>query len=296
MHYLGAHTINNGGIHMAVRRAARGEMRAMQLFTAPPQYYNEKIPIKAERAERFGAAVEAARIDRRFILVHAAYVLNTASPEPEKYARAKAGLRKELERTEALGLMGCCFHPGSAGSSDTAGAIERIAEAIVFAIEGVTGSARVLVENTAGAGRTVGRTAEEVAAILKLVPPALRRRTGYGLDTCHLFSSGYDITASRRAFTDILDRFSDATGESPAFFHLNDSDGALGSNRDRHSLIGEGKIGKEPFRWLLSDERSRDVPLILETPQVRTDIPDDDDSPDEYDVRMMRLLEGLSTN
>jgi deoxyribonuclease-4 len=175
-----------------------------------------------------------------------------------------------------------------------AGAIERIAEAIVFAIEGVKGSARVLVENTAGAGRTVGRTAEEVASILKLVPSALRRRTGFGLDTCHLLSSGYDITKSRRAFTDILDRYSDATGESPAFFHLNDSDGALGSNRDRHALIGEGKIGEEPYRWLLSDERSHDVPLILETPQLRTDIPDDDDSPDEYDVRMMRLLEGLS--
>lgn len=294
MHYFGAHTINNGGIHMAVRRAARGGMRAMQLFTAPPQYYGDKIPIKAERAARFNAAVDAGNLDKRFVLVHAAYVLNTASPEPEKHRRATAGLQKELERTEALGLMGCCFHPGSAGASDVKGAIERVAEAMTVALDGVPGSARVLVENTAGAGRTVGRTAEEVASVLALVPRTHRARAGYGLDTCHLFSSGYDITASSRAFLDVLDRFSDAIGERPSFFHLNDSEGGLGSNRDRHVLLGEGKIGAEPFRWLLEDERTHDVPLILETPQLRTDIPDDDDSPDEYDLRMMSLLRELA--
>jgi deoxyribonuclease-4 len=294
MHFVGAHTINNGGIHMAVRRAARGGMRAMQLFTAPPQYYGDKIPIKAERAARFNAAVDAGNLDKRFMLVHAAYVLNTASPEPEKQRRATAGLQKELERTEALGLMGCCFHPGSAGASDVKGAIERVAEAMTVALDGVPGSARVLVENTAGAGRTVGRTAEEVASILALIPKTHRARAGYGLDTCHLFSSGYDITASSRALLDVLDRFREASGERPSFFHLNDSEGGLGSNRDRHVLLGEGKIGTEPFRWLLEDERTHDVPLILETPQLRTDIPDDDDSPDEYDLRMMSLLRELA--
>ena len=117
----------------------------------------------------------------------------------------------------------------------------------------------------------------------------LRPRTGYGLDTCHLFASGYDIR-KRDVFTKTLDTFESEAGEPPGFFHLNDSAGGLGSNKDRHMLIGEGQIGVEPFRWLLADPRSRFVPLVLETPQAVGDIGDDDDTPDPYDVRMMELL------
>ena len=278
---------------MAVRRAATGGMQALQVFSAMPQFYNDKISVKPERAARFKAAVDASDLNPRRILVHAAYVLNVASPEPAKYARARAGLARELERSTSLGVLGFCFHPGSAGAGDPAGAIERIAEAIVHAIDTVPGPARVLVENAAGAGRTMGRSAEEVAGILRLVPAPLRPRTGYGLDTCHLFASGDDISASQAALTAVLDRFEALTGEAPAFFHLNDSEGELRSNRDRHALIGEGHIGVEPFRWLLADRRSQDVPLILETPQARPDVADDDPTPDEYDMRMIRLLESL---
>ena len=126
------------------------------------------------------------------------------------------------------------------------------------------------------------------------VPAALRARTGYGLDTCHLFSAGHDITASETALTRILDRFESAAGSLPAFFHLNDSEGPLGSNRDRHMLIGEGLIGVEPFRWLMRDPRSAGIPLILETPQQNYEIAEDDDSPDPYDVRMVELLRSFS--
>jgi deoxyribonuclease-4 len=292
-YYFGAHTIDKGGIHMAVRRAANADMRALQLFSAMPMYYNERMPVKAERADRFKKALGDTEIANERVLVHAAYVLNTASPEPEKYARAKAGLAKELERTATLGAMGCCFHPGSAGASDPAGAIERVAEAITYALECVPGKGRVLVENTAGAGRTMGRTAQEIAGMLERVPPALRARTGYGLDTAHLLASGHDIAKSEQALIDTLDEFVQTIGETPSFFHLNDSEYALGSNRDRHALIGEGRIGVEPFRWLLADRRAQEVPLILETPQLNANIADDDATPDEYDVRMMRLLEKL---
>jgi deoxyribonuclease IV len=133
-----------------------------------------------------------------------------------------------------------------------------------------------------------------VGEILSHVPSALRERTGYGLDTCHLYSSGYDITKSRAAFTAVLDEFEEAAGEKPSFFHLNDSEGELGSNRDRHVLIGDGRIGKEPFEWLMKDPRSNGIPLILETPQQNYDIADDDDSPDPFDVKMMKFLEGES--
>ena len=107
------------------------------------------------------------------------------------------------------------------------------------------------------------------------------------------FSAGHDIKASQASFTGILDAFESAVGSPPSFFHLNDSEGHLGSNRDRHMLIGEGQIGVEPFRWLMHDRRSAGVPLILETPQENYEIAENDDSPDPYDVRMVELLRSL---
>jgi len=291
---LGAHTIDNGGIHMAVRRAARSGMRALQVFTAKPQFYNEKISVRPERVERFKAALAQTEIRPEHIVAHAAYVLSVATPDDAKYTRATLGLTKEVERAAALGIGAVCFHPGSALDSERSVSAKRIGTAITRALETVPGTTRLLVENTAGAGRTMGRTAEEIGAILSRVPAALRDRTGYGLDTCHLYSSGHDITMSDDAVRVVLDQFEEATGEAPSFFHLNDSEGALGSNKDRHVLIGDGKIGVEPFRWLLADRRAKGVPLILETPQEHYDIAEDDDSPDPYDVRMMQLLEKLS--
>ena len=126
--------------------------------------------------------------------------------------------------------------------------------------------------------------------MLRQIPRSLRSRAGYGLDTCHLFSSGHAIHKSRDALRAVLDEFEDAAGERPSFFHLNDSGGELGSNRDRHMLIGEGHIGADTFRWLIEDERSQNIPLILETPQVNVEIAEDDDAPDPADVRMMELL------
>jgi len=293
-HYIGAHTPDAGGVHMAVRRAADAGMTALQIFTAVPKYYNERIGVKPERAERFRAALAEAGIRGEHVVSHAGYVLNTATADDEKWSRAAAGLTKELERSTALGVGLVCFHPGSAGDGDPDDAVRRVARAITRALEAVPGETRLLVENTAGAGRTVGRTAEEVAAILAHVPARLRGRTGYGLDTCHLFASGHDITTSRASLTAVLDAFDDATGEPPAFFHLNDSDGALGSNRDRHALLGEGRIGVEPFGWLLQDRRARGVPLVLETPQAPGEVADDDATADPNDRRMVELLRSLA--
>jgi deoxyribonuclease-4 len=292
MLYLGAHTIDNGGIDMAARRAASAGMTALQIFTAIPKYYGDKVSIRPERVERFRSALAETSIAPRHVVAHAAYVLNTATPEADKWTRARDGLTKELERSTRLGIGVVCFHPGAATDGDTTAAAERVAQAIVHALEQVPGDTRVLVENTAGAGKTFARTAAEVGAILAHVPTALRRRTGYGLDTCHLWSSGYDIRASREALTRVLDLFEAAAGEPPGFFHLNDSEGAFGSNRDRHVLIGDGTIGVEPFRWLLADRRARDIPLILETPQQNPEIADDDAGADPYDARMMALLGG----
>ena len=292
--YLGAHTIDNGGLHMAVLRAGKAGMTAMQCFTAIPRFYGDKSTIKPERVARFKTALAKTKIQPANVVVHAAYVLSVATPDDDKWARASAGLTKELERSSALGVGAVCFHPGSAGTSERSSSARRIAKAITTALKSIDSATRLLVENTAGAGKTMGKTAEEVGEILSHVPRELRARTGYGLDTCHLYSSGYDITKSRAVFTAILDEFEEAAGEKPSFFHLNDSEGELGSNRDRHVLIGEGRIGKEPFEWLMKDPRSNGIPLVLETPQQNYDIADDDDSPDPYDVKMMKFLEGES--
>jgi deoxyribonuclease IV len=289
-HFIGAHTVANGGIHMAAARAASAGMKALQIFTAPPQYYGDKASMRAERVERFRSALAQTQISASHVVVHAAYVLNTATEDETKLARARAGLRKELERSTALGAGSVCFHPGAATSGDRSAAAERVAQAISDALDAVAGGTRLLVENTAGAGMTFGRTAAEVGAILHAVPPRLRPRTGYGLDTCHLLASGHDITRSEGDLTRVLDEFEAATGAVPSFFHLNDSEGALGSNKDRHVLIGDGKIGREPFEWLLRDNRTIGIPLVLETPQQNYDVAEDDPSADPYDLAMMKLL------
>ncbi|MEO8909891.1 MAG: deoxyribonuclease IV [Gemmatimonadaceae bacterium] len=291
--YIGAHTVDKGGLHMAVLRAGSAGMTALQVFTAIPRFYGDKSTIKPERVARFKTALAKTKIKPVNVVVHAAYVLSVATPDDEKWARASAGLTKEMERSSALGVGGVCFHPGSAGTSDRADSAKRIAKAITVALKSIDSGTKLLVENTAGAGKTMGKTAEEVAQILSNIPASLRARTGYGLDTCHLFSSGYDITKSKQAFTAVLDEFEEATGEKPSFFHLNDSEGELGSNKDRHVLIGDGRIGKAPFEWLMQDARSNGIPLILETPQQNYEPADDDDSPDPYDVKMMKLLEGM---
>ncbi|HUR92317.1 MAG TPA: deoxyribonuclease IV [Gemmatimonadaceae bacterium] len=291
MRYIGTHPVDNGGIDMAVRRSANAGMKAVQIFTAIPKYYGDKTTIRPERIERFKKALVETGMEARMVMAHAAYVLNTATPEDDKWSRARGGLIKELERSTLLGIGSICFHPGAATDGDRDAAAKRVARAIIDALEQHPASTtRVLIENTAGAGRTFAKTPDEIASILNDVPARLRARTGYGLDTCHLFSSGYDIRNG--GITSVIDEFERTIGERPRFFHLNDSEGGLGSNKDRHVLIGEGQIGVEPFRRLLEDPRTVDIPLILETPQINVDVADDDPAGDPYDVRMYELLTG----
>ncbi len=292
-HVIGVHPADEGGIPMAIRRAVAAGAQAVQVFTAPPTYYNEKVSYKPPKVKTAHTVLAELGLTPRALFVHAAYVLNTASPEEEKAQRAKSGLAKEYERTSALGAYGCCFHPGSAGDSAPEDAARRSGQAILHALETVPETAaatRVLIENTAGAGKTMGRTPEEIAIMLAEVPAALRHRTGYGLDTCHLFAAGHPIHESADRLRAVLDEFERVIGEPPAFFHLNDSQHAFASNKDRHALLGEGLIGAEPFRWLIADPRTRGVPCILETPSERKETAEDDASADPADARMVALL------
>lgn len=289
--------MDNGGIDMAVRRSAGAGMSAVQIFTAIPKFYGDKSTIRPDRVARFAKALAETGMEAEHVMVHGAYVLNAATEDPEKWSRTTAALIKEMERSTALGVGQVCFHPGACPRVGGAQAgAERVALAMTHALAAVPSTTRLLVENSAGAGTTFGKNAEEVGLILGALPAEVRKRAGYGLDTCHLFVSGYDLKASRDALTRILDDFEEATGEPPSFFHLNDSVGALGSNRDRHCLIGEGEIGEEPFGWLLADPRSRGIPLLLETPQLNPDVADDDPSGDPYDVRMLAVLRKLGAD
>ena len=279
---------------MAVRRSAGAGMSAVQIFTAIPKFYGDRSTIRGERVERFKKALSDTGMKAEHVIVHGAYVLNAATEDTEKWGRTAAAMAKEMERSSTLGVGGVCFHPGATPRPDgpEAGA-KRVARAMTHALEAVPGSTKLLVENSAGAGTTFGRDAREVGLILAALPKELRGRAGYGLDTCHMFVSGSDIKSSRDALTRVLDEFEEATGEAPSFFHLNDSIGALGSNKDRHCLIGDGEIGAEPFGWLLADPRSRGIPLLLETPQQNVDVADDDPAGDPYDVRMLAVLRKL---
>ena len=292
-HVIGTHALGNGGMDMAVRRAANAGMSAVQVFTAIPKFYGDKASIRVERVDRFQRALADTGIRPEHVLVHAAYVLNPASADESKGSRSAGALVKEMERSHALGVGGVCFHPGSCPRTGPEQAAQRVAEAMAQALRAVPGATRLYVENSAGAGNTFGKNAEEVGLVLAHLPEELRERAGYGLDTCHLFVSGYDVESSAATQRAVLGEFEAAAGEPPAFFHLNDSVGTLGSNLDRHALLGEGHIGTEPFRWLLSDSRTRGIPLVLETPQENTDVADDDPSGDPFDLRMMALLRSL---
>jgi deoxyribonuclease-4 len=292
-HLIGTHAVANGGIDMAVRRAANAGMSAVQVFTTIPKFYGDKASIRADRVDRFQRALADTGIRPEHVLVHAAYVLNPASEDDGKWGRSVAAMAKEMERSHALGAGGVCFHPGSCPRTGPEEAAKRVAGAMAQALLDVPGATRLYVENSAGAGNTFGKNAEEVGLILAQLPEELRGRAGYGLDTCHLFVSGYDVESSAATQRAVIDEFEAATGEPPAFFHLNDSVGTLGSNLDRHALLGEGQIGADPFRWLLSDARTRGIPLVLETPHEHRDVADDDPSGDPFDLRMMALLRNL---
>ncbi|MBW3534701.1 MAG: deoxyribonuclease IV [Gemmatimonadetes bacterium] len=293
-HRFGSHTVDTGGMDMAVRRARAAGLDAVQIFTAIPKFYNDKASIREDRVRRFQEALAETGIRAEDVMVHASYIVGGATPKPEQWERAAGGLAKEMERSTLLGVGGVCFHPGSSGGDALEATAQRVAKAMARALKGVDGSTKLWLENTAGAGTTFGRTPDELGAVLAHLPRALRSRTGYGLDTCHLFAAGHDISASPDALKEVLDAFEDAAGEPPAFFHLNDSEGELGSNLDRHRLLGEGRIGTEPFRWLLRDPRSRGVPLVLETPQKNAEPEPDDPAADPWDARMASLLRELA--
>lgn len=279
---LGAHVSASGGCALAPQRAAELGAAVLQLFTKQPQRWAETTP-SPEQADAFREARAACGI--RVAVSHASYLPNLASPDPALYERSVRAEIAELRRCDAYGIDYLVEHPGNATDGDRAAALVRNAAGIARALEEAGGRTTFLVETTAGAGRVLGATFEEVAELIDRVPAGLRDRVGVCLDTCHVFAAGYDLAGDYEA---VIDRFDEVIGlDRLKVLHLNDSVGALGSRRDRHAGIGEGLLGLEAFRHIMQDDRLRTIPKILETPKG-----DDAVTADRENLARLRALRG----
>jgi deoxyribonuclease IV len=279
---LGAHMSIAGGCHKALEAAARLGMTTCQLFTKNNNQWQGK-PLTAADIDQFRAVLRETGLQSP--CAHDSYLINLASPDDTLWNRSIDAFVIELERAEALGLIGVVMHPGSYVSSSAEAGLARI----VSALDQVHARTRgfltsTLLETTAGQGTNLGYRFEELAWILERVKD--RDRTGVCVDTCHIFAAGYPLaTAAEYAAT--MAEFDRVIGlDSIRAFHLNDSVKDLGSRVDRHAGIGLGKLGVEPFRHLLNDPRFFRVPMYFETPKGEQD-------GEELDAINLRTLRGL---
>ncbi len=259
---LGAHVSVAGGVQMAPERARAIESLNLQLFTKQPNRWAEPEIDEAKRSAYRTAWKEHGI---RVAGSHDSYLINLSSPKAELWERSLDSFRKELERCAALELDFLVTHPGNATDGDADSGIARNAEGVARALEEVSGPTRVLLEITAGSGTSVGGSFESLARILEGIPEPQRSRVGICFDTCHAYSAGYDLVGD---YDGVWAAFDDLLGlERLGLFHLNDSKHPFGSNKDRHEHIGEGSLGEEPFRRIMTDERFIEIPKVLETPK-----------------------------
>lgn len=279
---LGAHVSAAGGVHLSPQRARDIGAVCLQLFTKQPSRWAEP-KISPEVVTAYTEQLEINKIE--FVAVHDSYLINLASPKPELRERSARSFRAELERCALLGVDALVTHPGSATDGDRAAGIARNALEVGNALAAVPGRTKVLFEITAGAGNNLGCTFEELAELLNQLPDEVRERAGVCFDTCHAYAAGYDLVNNYDGVVADLD--SVVGLERIGLFHLNDSKGTLGSNRDRHENIGEGELGLEPFGRLVNHPAFASVPKVLETPKG-----DDVIASDQMNLGRLRALRG----
>jgi deoxyribonuclease-4 len=256
-----------GGLANAVAAAVAVESDTVQLFTKNANTWAGK-PLADADARAFRAAVRAAKL--RFPTAHDSYLINLASPDDALYRKSVAAFADELDRAEALNLSYLVTHPGAHTGSGVEAGVARV----VAALDEVHGrcagyEVQVLIETTAGQGSCLGAAFEEIAAILDRV--ADPGRLGVCFDTCHAFAAGYPL-ASADDYAATFQRFDDLIGlDRLRLFHVNDSVKGLGSRVDRHAHLGQGQIGVDAFRRLVTDPRFADRPMILETAKEDAD-------------------------
>jgi deoxyribonuclease-4 len=259
---IGAHVSPAGGPANAIARGVERGCRAIQIFNQSPrqwkptEYDDEKVAAFQEAFADSG--VEA-------LLIHAVYLVNCASEDPDLRDKSLTSLIASLRAGAALGAVGVVLHPGSALKDEPRAAVKRAAAVIREALAESEGCDLHL-ENTSGAGGTLGRTFEELAALIE--GAGGRKRLGACLDSCHLLASGYDIRNAAGLST-VVDEFDRVVGlDRLGSLHVNDSKTALGSNVDRHAALGEGELGEEGCVAFLSEPRFDGLVCVFEGPGV----------------------------
>jgi deoxyribonuclease-4 len=258
---IGAHMSVAGGVSKAVERAVVHRCEALQIFTKNANQWLGK-PLDRAEIKRFRQRIEQTGITP--VVSHASYLINLATTFPVLRDQSIAAFNDEIDRAEALGLLGVVIHPGTCTAGPDDEALRRIADAIRVAFKArPRAKTMVLLEHTAGQGRTLGHHFEQLAAVIAHLRGS--RRVGVCLDTCHLVAAGYDIT-TEAGYHDTFEQFDRIVGiDRLKVFHGNDSKRPCGSRVDRHEHIGHGCIGLEPFRRLLHDARFAGLPILIET-------------------------------
>jgi len=257
---IGAHVSPAGGLAKAVERGEDRACRAIQIFNQSPRTWRPS-DYREQDVTAFRQALAASSIEA--VLIHAVYLLNCASEDADIRAKSLSSLTHSLRAGSAIGAAGVVVHPGSAKTGDVAAAIKRAGATIRKALADSEGC-ELHLENTAGAGGTLGRSFEELARLLEAA--GSDQRLGYCLDSCHLLASGYDIRTY--GGLDAVVREAKRTLGSGRIrsLHLNDSQTPLGSNRDRHANIGAGELGEQGVSAFLSARGLQRLPCVLETP------------------------------
>jgi deoxyribonuclease-4 len=259
---IGAHVSPAGGPAKAVERGVESACDAIQIFNQNPRAWKPTI-YSGEQVGAFVEAMAPSRVDA--LLIHAVYLLNPASDDPEIREKTLASLIASLRAGDALGAHAVVLHPGSAKTGDVGEAIARAGEVIREALAESDRCALHL-ENTAGAGGTLGRSFHELAALFEAAGGG--GRLGLCLDSCHLLASGFDVRTPE-SLSQVLDECVELVGlDRLGSLHLNDSQTPLGSNRDRHAPVGKGEIGEDGCAVFLSEPRFQGLPCVLETPDA----------------------------
>jgi deoxyribonuclease-4 len=253
-----------GGLPRAVERAVIHRCDAFQMFAKNANQWRGRA-VPPEEIREFRSKLKASGLGP--VVSHASYLINLATTNPALRRQSLEAMGDELDRAEALGLMGVVLHPGCYTDGSEAEGLELIAEALLGLVrQRRRGRTMVLLEQTAGQGTALGATFEQLASIIAKMNG--HRRVGICLDTCHLLAAGYDIS-SAEGYADTFDRFGRLIGfDRLKVLHLNDSRRALGSRVDRHEHIGHGFVGLDAFRRLVNDRRLRGLPMLLETPKT----------------------------
>lgn len=286
---IGAHMSVAGGVSKAVERALVHGCEALQIFSKNASQWKGK-PLDPADVGAFRRRLDETGIHP--VVSHASYLINLATTFPLLREQSIAAFVDEIDRAETLGLLGVVIHPGTCTAGSEEDALRLIAEAIRTAFRmRPRARAMVLLEHTAGQGRTVGHRFEHLAAILEHLDGS--PRVGICLDTCHLVAAGYDIVSAEgyaQTFA-TLDRLVGL--ERVRAFHGNDSKKPCGSRVDRHEHIGKGWLGLAPFRRLLHDARFAHLPLLIETEKAARSERPGAIVTDPFDVRNLGTLRRL---